>query len=49
MFGLLLGLALLVVAVVWFQRQGHSRHNHGGSNGHHSGHGHRHSRGGGCH
>ena len=39
MLGLLLGLALLVVAVFWFQRRGHRHSRHSGhSQGGHGGH-----------
>jgi hypothetical protein len=48
MFGFLLGLALIAIAVFWFQRpkQGHGRHN--GRQGHGHG-GHNKHSGGGCH
>ncbi len=50
MLGLLLGLALLVAAVFWFQRRGHGHGGHGGGHsqsrhGEHS----KHSGRGGCH
>ncbi|WP_156815572.1 hypothetical protein [Pseudanabaena sp. PCC 6802] len=50
MFGLLLGLALIAIALFWFQRrgQGHNRHNGGHGQSGHGGHN-KHSGGGGCH
>ncbi|WP_143870709.1 hypothetical protein [Nostoc linckia] len=47
MFGLLLGLALLAIAVFWFQRQRHRYGEHGGD--HRSERRHKHSGRGGCH
>ena len=49
MLGLLLGLALLVVAIFWFQRQGrHSNHSNGHGQSRHGGHS-KHGGHGGCH
>lgn len=50
MLGLLLGLALLVVAVFWFQRRGHGHSRHGGGHDQSERRGHNKRGGsGGCH